>query len=106
MGYSFLHHHYNLQLDKMVEEKVDLEKLRDNFHFHHFHILQRKYLELMKQRSFRTHLNGNLMRKVVLLALKLEVNKLDFHHFTMFEFHDLSMEYCLEPRHNLLLHQR
>ena len=68
-GYSFLHHHYNLQLDKMVEEEVDLEKLRDNFHFHRFHILQRKYLELMKQRSLRTHLNGNLMRKLVLLVL-------------------------------------
>jgi hypothetical protein len=53
----------------MVEEEVDLEKLIDNFHFHRFHILQRKYLELMKQRSLRTHLNGNLMRKLVMLVL-------------------------------------
>ena len=71
LGYSFLQHLNNFQLGKMLEKIVHTQLL-NNLPFHRFLIPQRKYLESMKQHSFHIHLNGNLLRKVVLSALALQ----------------------------------
>jgi len=50
---------------------VNLEKLRDNFHYRHFHILMHSQLEYLERRSFRIHLYRNLMGMLVMWAKEL-----------------------------------